>query len=156
MKIQSRVNTGAVLAMLGVFVSGCASDSTSLTVQSEPDGAYISAIDTGAALGVAPVTIEFDKAKLLTKANKDPKSGCFRVKGFSARWFSGATASSKEAIRLCNPVGKKFTVTLRRNANDADLEKDLQFATQDKDVQTQQQQAIARKQPPTVAQPPKD
>jgi len=154
MKIRLRFYGAAALVMLCALLSGCSPDSTSLIVKSEPDGAYITQSDTGAALGTAPVSIEYDKAKLLKKANKDNKAGCFRVKGFNARWVSGATASSTPSVRLCNPVGKSFTVTLKRNTNDPDLEKDLQFARQDKALQVQQQQAIAQKQQPTAAQPP--
>jgi len=154
MQTQLRFYT-ATLVMLYAVLSGCSSNTTSLVIKSEPDGAYISQTDTGAGLGVAPVTLEFDKAALVNKTNRDKeRTGCFRVKGYSARWMSGATASSAPAIRLCNPVGKNFTVTLQRNANAPGLEKDLEFAKQDKDIQTRQQQANApQKQQAKVVEP---
>lgn len=154
MKTQLRFYTTTALIMLYALLAGCSPDPTSLVVKSEPDGAYITANDTGAALGTAPVKIEYDKAKLLKKANKDDKAGCYRVKGFKARWISGATAASTSTIRLCDPVGKSFTVTLQRNTKDPDLEKDLQFARQDKDLQIQQQQAITEKQQSKAPKPP--
>jgi hypothetical protein len=137
---------------------GCTSNTTTLVVKSEPDGAYISQIGTGNSLGVAPVTRAFDKAELVQKDKRDKeKRNCFRVPGFNARWISGATASSAPYIRLCDPVGKSFTVTLRRNANDPGLEKDVEFSLQDKDVQIKQQQAFAPpKQPSKTVQPAAD
>jgi hypothetical protein len=153
MKTQPRLYSAATLVMFCALLSGCAPDTTSLMVKSEPDGAYITQSDTGAALGVAPVSLEYEKAKLLTKANKDHKAGCFRVKGFNARWISGATASSNPYIRLCNPVGKSFTVTVKRNTSDPGLEQDQQFAKQDRDLQVKQQEAAAKKQPAKTAQP---
>ncbi|QFY43547.1 hypothetical protein F6R98_13730 [Candidatus Methylospira mobilis] len=155
MQTQFRFYTAASILLLYTVLSGCSSNKTSLVIKSEPDGAYISQTETGAGLGVAPVTLDFDKAELVNKTNRDKeRTGCFRVKGYSARWMSGATASSAPAIRLCNPVGKNFTVTLQRNANAPGLEKDLEFAKQDKDSQTQQQQANApQKQQAKVVQP---
>jgi len=68
-----------------------------LSIYSKPEGAYITVVETKMQLGMAPVAIWYNAASL--NQHKDAE-GCFLVKGFEARWVSGA-ASIMNPIRLC-------------------------------------------------------
>jgi hypothetical protein len=76
------------------FLSGC---QTTLSVYSQPEGAYMTEVSTGRVFGMAPIHVVYNKDGL--EKNKDA-SGCYLVKGFDARWISGATTSIKP-IQLC-------------------------------------------------------
>jgi hypothetical protein len=94
-----------------VVMSGCATQA-SLVVGSEPEGAYISEIDTGTSLGMAPVVARYD-AEALGKA-KSPE-GCFLVKGFEARWVSGAVSTSEPVVKLCGSNVGTYEITINRD-----------------------------------------
>jgi len=117
---------------------GCATQA-SLTVDSQPPGAYLTEKGTGKVYGVSPVTIVYDSKML---ANFRRADGCYRVKGFEAQWVSGAT-SSLEVITLCGASNGAYNITFSRAAGYPDLEKDLQFALQLQSIRAQQQQARA-------------
>ena len=68
--------------------------------------------------------------------------GCYLVRGFEARWVSGATAGV-ENVRLCGGATGSYTITLSRDSSAPGLERDLQFALQLHPVRAQQQQARA-------------
>lgn len=121
------------------LLTGCATHST-LTVSSQPSGAYITETGTGKAYGVAPVVVNYD-AKALS-AHKDA-SGCYLVKGFNARWVSGATTSSEPTIRLCGSNTGAYTYQLSRDTYTEGLDKDLDFAMRQSAVRAQQAQAQA-------------
>ena len=124
---------------LVAFLTGCATQST-LTVTSQPSGAYITEAGTGRAHGVAPVVIYYDATAL--SAHKDA-SGCFPVGGLNAKWVSGATTSSEPIIRLCGSNTGVYRYLLSRDMNAEGLDKDLDFAMRQSAVAAQQAQASA-------------
>ena len=127
-------------AFTAVLLTGCATqqanqippNTVQLTIMSEPAGAFISEKGT-TTRGMAPLVLTYS-ASGLSKDN----NGCSVVKGFEARWGSGASASTTNTLRFCGG-GNKFHYVLNRNPADPNLDKDLQIAMQ----LTQQQQAAA-------------
>lgn len=121
-----------------LLLTGCATHA-SLTVFSQPEGAYITEVGTGLAFGIAPTVIAYDAKRL--PQHRDP-SGCYLVRGLEAHWVSGV-ATKLNAIRLCRGVTGEYNITLSRDPAIAGLEKDLQFALQLQTLRAQQQQAQA-------------
>ena len=121
------------------ILSGCASQS-SLTVISQPSGAYITETETGKTHGTAPIVVYYDSKAM--SQYKDA-SGCFLVKGFDARWVSGATATSPPSIRLCGSSSGAYTYQFSRDSYAPGLDKDLDFAMRQDSVRAQQQQSQA-------------
>ena len=72
--------------VLASTIVGCSTPGVRLTVTSEPDGAYITS--GGPVSGIVPV-VAFWEMQSLEKSSRDEK-GCFQLKGFTARWASGA------------------------------------------------------------------
>jgi hypothetical protein len=130
----------SVLAAISVlvFVSGCATQA-SLTVSSQPDGAYITEIGTGAQFGMAPVSIVYNPSAL--EQNKTPE-GCYLVKGVEARWISGAVSSIDPIILCGSPVGR-YNIDVKRDGSYPCFEKDLQFVVQVQSLRAQQRLAEA-------------
>ncbi|TAL64922.1 MAG: hypothetical protein EPN79_13295 [Burkholderiaceae bacterium] len=128
----------AILCSIAIVLSGCATQA-SLTVLSQPEGAYITEKETGRSYGVTPVTIVYDSTALSKFKGTD---GCYRVKGFEARWVSGATANLN-LIRLCGSSTDDYKITFSRPPTYPDLERDLQFALQLQFIRAQQQEARA-------------
>ena len=118
---------------------GCASQST-LTVTSQPVGAYITETETGKAIGTAPTVVYYDSKSM---AQYKDSSGCFLVKGFNAQWVSGATAASPPSIRLCGSTSGAYTYQFSRDSYAPGLEKELEFAMRQDSVRAQQQQSQA-------------
>ena len=127
-----------VIVVGAIALGGCATQA-SLTVQSQPEGAYMTEKGSGKAFGVAPVTVVYDSKALERSKRAD---GCYLVKGFEARWVSGATANL-ELITLCGNSSGTYNITFSRDASSPDLEKDLQFALHLQSIRAQQQQAQA-------------
>lgn len=134
------------LAIITVMVSGCATQAH-LTVMSQPEGAFITEKGTGRSYGTAPVTLFYERAVLLN--NKAP-DGCYLVKGFDARWVSGASASL-EVVRLCGSDVGNYNISFNRDSAQAGLDRDLQFALQLQTLRVQQQQAKAAQDAATAA-----
>lgn len=130
-----------ILLVALAFLSGCATHAT-LSVMSQPAGAYITEKVSGAALGIAPVNSYYEATTL--QKFKDGQ-GCYLVRGFEARWVSGARAATNESIRLCGSSTGGYSITVSRDPSHPDLEKDLQFAAQINAMLIQQQQAQAAK-----------
>ena len=126
------------LLVIALALGGCATQA-SLTVFSQPEGAYLTEKGTGKVYGVAPVRIVYDSKAL---ANFKNPAGCYLVKGFEARWVSGATANLG-VITLCGESTANYNITFSRASNYPDLERDLQFALQLQSIRAQQQQARA-------------
>lgn len=126
------------------LLGGCATllgvPQSTVTVYSTPEGAYITESGTGRALGIAPVTSYYNTASL--QANGTEAGGCYLVKGFEARWVSGATASVP-TVRLCNGPKAAYNVSLSRNSSYPGLQNDLEFAIRLKALRLQAQQAQA-------------
>lgn len=128
----------AILFSIATALCGCATQA-SLTVFSQPEGAYLTEKGTGKVYGVAPVTVVYDSKAL---SNFKGADGCYRVKGFEARWVSGATASL-DLITLCGTSTGEYNITFSRASTYPDLDRDLQFALQLQSIRAQQQQASA-------------
>ena len=124
---------------LVAFLTGCATHST-LTVLSQPSGAYITEAGTGTAYGVTPVVISYDAKALSAHKNA---SGCYLVKGMNATWVSGVTTSSEPTLRLCGSSTGTYEILLSRNMNAEGLDKDLDFAMRQSAVKAQNAQARA-------------
>lgn len=122
-----------------VFLSGCATHAT-LSVLSQPEGAYITEMVSGTALGIAPINTYYEAASL---QNSKDAQGCYLVRGFEARWVSGARATTGESIRLCGSSTGGYNITVNRDPSHPNFEKDLQFATQIQAILIQRQQAQA-------------
>lgn len=122
------------LIWLMLLLSGCAK--TLLTINSQPEGAYITQPSSRKNLGIAPITVSYEMKELkkFTDAN-----GCFLVKGFEATWSSGASKSTG-TIKLCVVSGLKFEYTIERGTEYPGLDKDLQFALQVQAARQQQNQ----------------
>jgi len=138
MNYLSRLTLAATI--LVSLISGCATQA-SLTLYSQPEGAYFTENGSGKSYGIAPIKVYYDGVELLKHKNSD---GCFLVKGFEARWISGATASLK-TIRLCGSNVGDYNITYSRNSSEPGFDKDMQFALQVKSVRAQQRQAQAAK-----------
>ena len=84
----------AVLSALlvPVFLTGC---STYVTVVSEPEGAVITDASGSIVYGRAPLDVEYDTNELRHGAHPGQ---CAQIPGFTARWPSGASAST-DALR---------------------------------------------------------
>jgi len=127
-----------LLICFGALGAGCASQA-SLTIYSQPEGAFLTEAGTGNAYGAAPITVWYEPAAL--RQFRD-SNGCFLVKGFEARWVSGV-AASLDSIRLCGSENGYFQITFNRDPSQPGLDKDMQFALQLQAVRAQQQQAQA-------------
>lgn len=127
----------AVLCVAASFV-GCATRAT-LTITSQPEGAYLTERGSGKSYGMAPATVRYDSKALEGFRRAD---GCYHVKGFDARWVSGVTAGT-EIISLCGPATGQYTFNLARDPSLPGLDRDLEFAIKLQGVRAQQQQASA-------------
>lgn len=128
------------ICVASILFAGCATKAT-LSVYSQPEGAYITEVETGKSFGMAPVAVVYDPASL--NLHKNPE-GCFLVKGFEARWVSGAITTISP-IKLCGSSVGNYNISLNRDSSYPNLEKDLQFAIQLQTLRAQQQQAQAAK-----------
>ena len=136
----------AVLVMIVFLLSGCATQA-SLTVMSQPIGAFITEKGTGKAWGTTPITVVYDSEALLRYKGSD---GCYHVHGFEARWVSG-TVASLETVRFCGSNAGKYEIQFNRDSAQPGLDKDLQFSVQLQILQAQQKQAKAAQDAATAA-----
>lgn len=127
-----------LLLIFMLVLSGCATQST-LQIYSQPVGAYITEVGTSTTLGIAPTAAYYNASALNQTRQPD---GCYLVKGFTAKWVSGAT-STMSPIRLCGSNTDTYNITINRGSDHPDLEKDLTFALQVQNMLAQQQQAQA-------------
>ena len=121
------------------IITGCATQAQ-LNINSQPMGAYITELTTETSFGIAPTSSLYSAKALELNVNTD---GCYYVRGFRAKWVSGATATTKVKVRLCGSSTGSYNVTINRHSDDPDLDKDLNFAIKVKNTLAQQQQAIA-------------
>ena len=124
--------------VLASTIVGCSTPGVRLTVTSEPDGAYITS--GGPVSGIVPV-VAFWEMQSLEKSSRDEK-GCFQLKGFTARWASGAV-TEVPVVRVCGEADGDYNFVMSRDMNHPNLEKDLQFALQVQAVRAQNAQAEA-------------
>ena len=111
----------AVLSALlvPVFLTGC---STYVTVVSEPEGAVITDASGSIVYGRAPLDVEYDTDELRHGAHPGQ---CAQIPDFTARWPSGASASTDAALPLCD-LRHGMTVRINRPKSAPGLEQDLQ------------------------------
>lgn len=121
-----------------VLLSGCASQTVLLQVNTQPVGAYVTEQGTGLALGPSPTIAQYQRASLRQKN----ASGCAVVRGFKAQWVSGAVSSTAENISLCGNLDS-YVITIPRDPNAADLAKDMEFALRLSTANAAQRQAEA-------------
>lgn len=114
------------------LISAC---STTLTIYSQPEGAYITQLD-GAVSGVAPLTIHYN---ITDKFPRD-QQGCFIAMGATAQWVSGASYK-QDTFKLCEGKGRAYTFTVNRPQNAPNLGTDLNFAMQIQDRRVAAEQA---------------
>ena len=126
----------AFFVIIAVLASGCASTQATVTVRSQPDGAYFTSVSgTGYADGIGPVTAYYNFSD-----STPGKNGCYRASGFKAQWVSGASATIK-TLELCgSPVGS-YEFTFSRPQSAPGLDKDMQFALQLQAQRNQEEQA---------------
>ncbi len=77
----------------------------------------------------------------LEKSLRD-ENGCFQLKGFTARWASGAV-TEVPVILVCGETDGDYNFVMSRDMNHPNFEKDLQFAIQVQAVRAQNAQAEA-------------
>ena len=94
--VSQVVRKFCLLMIFPLAVMGCSSN-TMLTVHSEPEGAELTTVGTGVALGRAPAVLVFSSSDL---ENALQANDCYLVRGIEAIWLSGATLSM-ETIELC-------------------------------------------------------
>lgn len=124
--------------LAAIVLTGCASSHVHLQVNTQPMGAYITET-SGTVFGSSPAVIQYDRAAL--KLHRD-KAGCSIVRGFHARWVSGATASTEPTIRLCGSHDN-FNVMITRDTNAPGLAQDMEFALRMSTAGAAQRQADA-------------
>ena len=119
------MRTPASSALLAVvftaFLTGC---STYVTVVSDPEGALITDASGSIVYGRAPLDVEYDTDELKHRAHPGQ---CPQIPGFTARWPSGASASSASPLPVCD-LRRGLTVRILRPQAAPGLEEDLRWA----------------------------
>ncbi len=99
--------------------AGLAGCTTYVTVETDPEGATVTDPSGTVTYGIAPVEVPFDRRELEAAGSLVP--------GFTARWPSGAVASSPTPL-FVSDLRFGMTVKLERPKDAPGLETDLQFA----------------------------
>ena len=128
----------ALIFVMPLLFAAC-TNHTQLIFVSIPEGATISEISTGNALGIAPTGKRFD----LDSLSSLDSEGCYILGGVAARWVSGATVQMEE-LKLCDGKSGFYAVRLVRPTEHPDLEKDLEEATAMKAARIDERKALAR------------
>ncbi|WP_444904574.1 hypothetical protein ACJJIU_06750 [Microbulbifer sp. CnH-101-E] len=126
-----------MISLLSILC-GCSNQAT-MVIFSQPEGAYITEIDTEKPYGMTPVSVVYNPDALEGHIDSE---GCYLVKGFRAQWVSGAI-SIVDPIKLCGSATGEYNISINRQSSHANLDKDLQFALQLQAIRAQQQQANA-------------
>ncbi len=113
---------GTILFVLPLILVAC-TNQIPLIYVSIPEGATISEISTGNALGIAPTRKIFE----IDSRSSPDSEGCYILEGVAARWASGATAQTEE-LKLCDGNSGPYAVRLVRPTEHPDLERDLEEA----------------------------
>ncbi|MEK6640166.1 MAG: hypothetical protein AABZ17_05795 [Nitrospirota bacterium] len=127
-----------VALVLVSAIVGCSTPGVTVTVTSQPDGAYITS--GGPVSGIVPVAA-FWEMQSLKKSSRDA-DGCFQLKGFTATWVSGAV-TDVPVVRVCGEADGEYNFVMSRDMSHPNLEKDLQFSLQVQAVRAQNAQAAA-------------
>lgn len=107
------------------FLGGCADRNTvTLTYNCEPSGALIVQQQYDNVLGVCPSSYRYQFRDHLFKSVET------NVVGVTARWASGATASTSTLVTLHSDKGNKQQITLVRPQDAPGVERDLAAAAE--------------------------
>lgn len=113
-----------LMLFAGIFAfAACSSNAIRIRYDSEPQGALITAVDSIATLGRAPVI----KAYNLNTLPEPDENGCIIIPGVEALWDSGATARIG-GLRICDLEQNAFSIRLPRPNGYPDLDVDLEVA----------------------------
>lgn len=126
-------------AVAATSLVGCAnrpSNQLTLTVTSQPAGAYITPI--GEPTGSLATLSRVWQSAEMGRYKKDAQ-GCYLVPGYSAKWISGASSVTPSNIAICGASGD-FTYVISRDTSSPGLDRDLEFALR---VERQMQQQSA-------------
>ena len=110
----------SLMVLVVTILSACA---TAVSVHSMPAGASISSKNEN--LGISPVRITLDSE--IGQTFQKSGDGCYEAPSFTARWLSGAVASSSTSL-LCRGRDGNYKIFIRRPANTPGLKKDLEAA----------------------------
>lgn len=122
--VLSLLSVRLLLVFTGAFaLAACSSNAIRIRYDSEPQGAMLTAVDSIAALGRAPVV----KAYNLDTLPEPDENGCIIVPGVEALWDSGATARIG-GLRICDLEQNAFSIRLPRPTGYPDLDVDLEIA----------------------------
>lgn len=120
-----------LVAVLPLFIlSACMG---SITVLSVPEGALISS--NHETIGIAPHRIELTPD--VSKGMLTAEGSCYEAPSFTARWASGAVASSS-ITPLCEGLNGNYRIFIRRPVDAPGLNKDLE-------VEARREEAAARR-----------
>jgi len=122
-----------IMAILFCILPGC-SNNIGLTYHTQPVGAIISYSDGSQQVGISPAR------SIFVWDEKHVVDGCLRTKGITAKWVSGAQASSPEVITICSKTGE-FTYYLARPSEAPELESDMHFSQEVERTRIMQKQA---------------
>ena len=132
-----------LLPMMAMLASGCAMNTFTMLLASNPPGAMFSRVDVEGGtsetlLGMAPIEAgRWDYSQINIPAYK-LSNGCIYMGEYVATWASGARA--KRRVEHCGGTGTS-TVTSPRPMNVSGLDEDLRFALQLQQAETQRKQA---------------
>lgn len=133
----------AAIGVVAAVLTGCAGqpiNTVSLTVSSQPAGAYITPI--GEPNGSLATLTRTWKLSEMSRYKKDSQ-GCHLVPGYAAKWGSGAFTASSDYVTICGGAGY-YTIVLNRDTSHPGLDRDLEFALKvERHQQHQQQQQAA-------------
>ena len=123
--MATRLRLTAALCALGLtLLAGC---TTTVTVNSDPEGAMISNRAGTIQYGYAPVDVPFDKKVLEETIDPTDPMRCAKLQGFTAEWKSGAKAQTETPLAICDlKFGEK--IMLKRPKDVPGVEEDLRWA----------------------------
>lgn len=124
----------AFVFLVSIIASGCASRTLTVTYQSDPPGAVLYEDETGTRFGYMPYVVNYQ----VTDLNRN--QGRMLLKGTSAKWISGASATYREINIDLNQYGYNQIVTFRRPNDFSGREIDERFAFDMQNQRAQQQQ----------------
>jgi hypothetical protein len=125
-------------SIASLALAGCASSTVYVQVNTQPAGAFVTEFGTAVAIGMSPAYASYPRTSLTSR----DATGCAIVRGFRAKWPSGAAAKSPDTLRLCGS-GEVFNITIARDPNDPGLEQDLEFALKLSNASAAQRAAAA-------------
>jgi hypothetical protein len=112
-----------LVGILPGFLAGCAVPTPlapTVTIYTSPSAATVGQIDGSGGNAKSPATFTYQRPSV---------DKCFIIKGFTARWISGAKANTAPTLQLCG-ASATYNVTIDRPADVAGAEYDIQQAVE--------------------------